>query len=259
MISPKELDVYVPSKKFGIECHGLFWYSEAARSDEIHSKTKHADKFRLAEDKGVRLLQLFEDEWRDKRAICESMIRHRLGLAPERCKTWSTAVVELETASERQFFDETHVSGYTPSKICWALRDRSGRLTAALSVRVPRQSSRYPNSIEVARFSTALGVSVPGGLSKLLKTAVSWCRDNKISTVMTYVDRRIGAGKGYEAAGFELIGSTSVDYWYTDNELRYDRFKFRAQNGKPEKQVAAESHVSRIWGCGSQVMRLSVT
>jgi hypothetical protein len=49
---------------------------------------------------------------------------------------------------------------------------------------------------------------------------------------------RIGAGKGYSAAGFRLVGSTGLDYWYTDNEYRYGRFKFRAQEGKSEKQVA---------------------
>ena len=68
---------------------------------------------------------------------------------------------------------------------------------------------------------------------------------------MTYVDRRIGAGKGYEAAGFKLTGSTAPDYWYTDNQLRYDRFKFRAKDGKSERQIATEARVSRIYGCGS--------
>ena len=40
--------------------------------------------------------------------------------------------------------------------------------------------------------------------------------------------------------------------------FRYDRFKFRAQDGKPEKQIAAESNVHRIGGCGSQIMMLNL-
>jgi hypothetical protein len=75
---------------------------------------------------------------------------------------------------------------------------------------------------------------------------------------MTYVDRRIGTGKGYLSAGFELVGSTGPDYWYTDNELRYDRFKFRASDGKSEKQVAFSAGVSRIYGCGSSIMLISL-
>ena len=257
-LSPKEIDIYVHSKKFGIECHGLYWHSEAANTEQHFDKNKHLQKFKLAEEKGINLLQLFEDEWRDKRPICESMIRHRLGLNLERCRTWSTSVVELSTQEEREFFNRTHISGYTPSKICWGIKERSGRIVASLSLRTPRQSSKYEGAIEISRFSTEQGVSVPGGLSKLLKHAKIWCDKANIKVIMTYVDRRIGAGKGYEAAGFKLTGSTAPDYWYTDNELRYDRFKFRAQDGKPEKQIAAESNVHRIWGCGSQVMTLSV-
>ena len=253
VISPKEIDIYVPSRKFGIECHGLYWHSEAGKPDDEFNKNAHLEKSTLASAADVNLLQIFEDEWRDKRPIVESMIQHRLGLHDTRCKTWSTQVVEMTAVEQREFFNDTHISGYTPSKACWGLRDRSGTIVAALSVRSPRHTDKYAGSIEVARFSLARGVSVPGSLSKLLKRAKSWSIDNGYSSIMTYVDRRIGAGKGYSAAGFRLVGSTGLDYWYTDNEYRYDRFKFRAQEEKSEKQVAYAAGVSRIYGCGSSI------
>ena len=253
VISPKEIDVYVPSKKFGIECHGLYWHSDGAKQDEIFNKNKHLEKSVLASEKGIKLLQIFEDEWRDKRGICESMILHRLGLDAHRCKTWSTKVVELNSKEQREFFDSTHISGYVPSKITWGLRDRSNNIVAALSLRVPRHGKKYEGCLEIARFSTAIGTSVPGGLSKLLKTAKSWCKSNGYSRIMTYVDRRVGEGNGYRSAGFSMTGTTPVDYWYTDNHLRYDRFRFRARDGKSERQIVNEANVSRIYGCGSSV------
>lgn len=256
---PKEIDVYVPSRNFGIECHGLFWHSEAGRPNEQFDKNAHLTKSNLAEERGLNLLQLFEDEWRDKRDVVESMIQHRLGLHTNKCKTWSTQVVELSTAEQRDFFDRTHISGYTPGKVCWGLRDRSGVIVAALSLRVPRHADKYDGFIEIARFSNALGLSVPGGLSKLLKVAREWARAVGHRGIMTYVDRRIGAGRGYVAAGFVKVGSTAPDYWYTDNEFRYDRFKFRAQDGVPERQVARNARVTRIYGCGSHVMTWSDT
>jgi hypothetical protein len=70
---------------------------------------------------------------------------------------------------------------------------------------------------------------------------------------MTYVDRRVGEGNGYRSAGFSMTGTTPVDYWYTDNHLRYDRFRFRARDGKSERQIVNEANVSRIYGCGSSV------
>jgi len=257
VLSPKEVDVYVPSRNFGIECHGLFWHSEAGKPDEQFDKNAHLTKSNLAEERGLNLLQLFEDEWRDKRDIVESMIQHRLGLHTNKCKTWSTQVVELSTAEQRDFFDKTHISGYTPGKVCWGLRDRDGIIVAALSLRVPRHADKYDGYIEIARFSNALGMSVPGGLSKLLKVAREWTRVAGHRGIMTYVDRRIGTGQGYVAAGFVKTDSTAPDYWYTDNELRYDRFKFRAQDGVPERQVALAARVARIYGCGSHIMTCS--
>jgi hypothetical protein len=259
MIAPKELDVYVPSRKFAIECHGLYWHSEAARPDEIYDRNKHLKKYQLCNERGIKLLQLFEDEWRDKRSICEDMIRHRLGLNANRCKTWSTKIVQLSVAEQREFFNSTHIAGFTPSKVCWGLRDRQGKTVAALSLRAPRQFKKYAGSLEIARFSTALGMSVPGGLSKLLRAARDWCLSCGVEIIMTYVDRRIGSGAGYTASGMRNVGNTAPDYWYTDNSCRYDRFKFRARHGKSENQVALEARVSRIWGCGSETFVLNLS
>jgi len=256
-LSPKEIDIYVPSKKFGIECHGLFWHSEAGKPTEEFDKKSHSVKAEMAESVGISLLQIFEDEWRDKQDIIKSMIQHRLGFHPSKCKTWSTTVIELSTKEQKAFFNATHLAGYTPSKVCWGLRDRNGNIVAALSLRVPRHGGKYENSIEIARFSTQKGMSVPGGLSKLLKVARDWSSKNGYSQIMTYVDRRVGTGNGYVSAGFERVGCTAPDYWYTDNELRYDRFRYRAQLGLTERQVALAAKVSRIYGCGSHIFRIS--
>jgi hypothetical protein len=253
-LSPKEIDIYVPSRNFGIECHGLYWHSEAGKPEDEFDKNSHQTKAQLATEKKLDLLQIFEDEWRDKRPIVESMIQHRLGLHDKKCKTWSTKVVELSTDEQRNFFNASHIAGYTPSRMCWGLKDRNGTIVSALSVRVPRHAEKYEDSIEIARFSNLPGISVPGGLSKLLKVVKRWAKENGFNSIMTYVDRRIGMGKGYLSAGFALVGSTGPDYWYTDNDLRYDRFKFRAADGKSEKQVAFAAGVSRIYGCGSYVM-----
>ena len=257
ILSPKEIDVYVPSRKIGIECHGLYWHSEARPDAEIDPK-KHVKKLELAAEKGIRLIQIFYDEWRDKRELIQDMITYRLGYQKERVKTWSTKVIELDEKERSTFFNSTHIAGSTPCKMAWGLRDRNGRIVAAISLRVPRHLKKYSGQIEVARFSTLPGCSVPGGLSKLLSVAKSWSQDNGYKHIMTYVDRRIGTGDGWMKAGFVHVGKTAPDYWYTDLTLRYDRFKFRAKDGKSEKQVAMDAGVSRIWGCGSLILALEI-
>jgi hypothetical protein len=246
VISPRELDIYVPSKKFAVECHGLYWHSEGSPN----GANKHLcqEKKEAAHEKSVRLLQLFEDEWRDKRLIVESLIDHRLGMSNHRVFARKCTITSLTSKQQREFFDASHLAGYVPASTCIALVHK-GVTVAALSLRKPRQA-KHADELEVARFATTPGTNVIGGLSRLMNTVNE--------PVMTYVDKRLGDGNGYVSAGFKLVGSTGPDYWYTDNVCRYDRFKYRASESKTEKDLAVESGVSRIWGCGSWIMKRAV-
>ena len=70
IISPYELDIYIPSKNLAIEFDGLYWHS-----DENKSNDYHLEKTNTCLRKGIRLIHIFEDEWREKRPIVESRIK----------------------------------------------------------------------------------------------------------------------------------------------------------------------------------------
>lgn len=257
ILSGKEIDVYVPSRKVGIECHGLYWHSESSARNINKNSSK--DKLEACESFGVKLFQFFYDEWRDKRKICESMIDHRLGVSKNAVGARKLELVELSTKQQREFFNASHIAGYTPSHVSFGLSDKNGVVYAALSLRLPMQSKKYKDCYEISRFSTLPGWSVVGGLQRLMKKAVTYSESSS-KDLMTYVDRRFGDGHGYLSCGFELIGETGIDYWYTDNSVRYNRFKYRAKDGVPESEVARLAGVTRIYGCGSLIMkRICVT
>lgn len=250
-IKPKELDIYVPEKNFAIECHGLYAHSEA--SPRGIKPDTHSQKREMCENNNIRLMQVFWDEWRDKPDIIKSMIKHRLGLSKtigaRKCK-----IAEVDWPVARDFFEQTHIAGSTKHSKCFGLF-YADKLVAAISLRIPQQK-KYINVIEIARFSTLSDFHVQGGLSKLMNHVKTWAVANGYVKILTYVDRRIGNGLGYERSGFVKIGETGVDYWYTDGILRYNRLKFRATEGKSEQEVAKDAKVSRIYGCGSWIYEL---
>lgn len=252
IISPKEIDVYVPSKKVGFECHGLYWHSEGSPRG-LNDKTASISKIMHAKENNVRLFQFFDDEWHFKQEICKSMIDHRLGITLNRIGARELNLTKLNTEQQRIFFDASHIAGYTSASVAYGLVTKEGDIVAALSLRSPRQKL-YTNMLEIARFSTKPSWHVSGGLNKLFAAAKVYARERSIKSIMTYVDNRFGDGKGYATAGFKHVGSTGVDYWYTDNICRYDRFKFRAQGGFSEREVALNARVSKIWGAGSIIM-----
>jgi hypothetical protein len=75
---------------------------------------------------------------------------------------------------------------------------------------------------------------------------------------LTYSDLRFGEGDIYGNNGFVLTGTTAPDYYYTDFEDRYNRFKFRANEGRSEKDIAAENGVCKIFGIGSNIYQRSI-
>jgi len=246
VIKPKEIDILVESESFGIECHGLYFHS----GDDV-KKNSHSLKADLSHEVGINLLQIFWDEWRDKREIVESMIAHRLKIVKNKLGARKCEVIEMNISQQKSFFNASHISGWVASKKCWGLI-YNGEIVAALSVRSPRQK-KWQNYLEVARYAQKKNLVVSGALSRLVKIAESFTIINGFTGLMTYVDRRIGDGMGYVKSGFSLENKTTEDYWYTDGTCRYDRFKFRAQDGKSEAQIARENKVQKIYGAGNLV------
>jgi hypothetical protein len=91
-----------------------------------------------------------------------------------------------------------------------------------------------------------------------MKYIILWAKSNGYEKIITYSDCRYSTGKTYKKYGFVFLRHTGLDYFYTDLIRRYNRFKFRAQDGKPEKQIAIENKVYRIYGCGNYLWEYSL-
>lgn len=248
LISPLELDILVPDHSFAIECNGLYWHS--ARVSK--SAWDHQLKVDLCIEKSITLLHLFEDEWRDKRAIVESMIAARMGRT-KRVGARTLRVAEVPTKDAISFFNENHLDGHTPASITYGLYDRN-RLLSAMSLRTPHHR-KWAGRVEVARFATLLHHTVPGALSRLTSFASRQPILHGKDGLMSYSDCRLGGkGESYVKSGWAVYGSTSPRFWWTDNNVRYDRFRYRAVDGMPESQVADAAGVSRIYGCKNIIL-----
>ena len=250
VIAPKELDVYLPEKNFAIEYNGLYWHS-----GERIDKRAHLNKTLACKEKGIKLFHIFSDEWQYKTDIVKSMILHRLGLSIQTVHARKCEVRKISNKEGSDFFDKFHISGDNKAGAYFGLF-YNNKLRACLSLKKPIQK-KYKNSIEIARFSTQLYTSVPGGFSKLFKIAKQYAKDQGYENIVTYADMRFGEGEVYNKE-FELIGITPVDYWYTNGDRREFRFKYRAAQGLTERQVAEQEGVWPIYGCGSKIYLLNL-
>lgn len=253
-ISPYEIDIVIPEKRIGIEYNGLYFHSALFKS-----KNYHSNKSRMCQEVGVRLIHVFEDEWRDKRAICESIISHKTGMSRRSIGARECAVVRVDPAQKRAFFNETHIDGDVKSSACFGLQDKEGNLVACMSLRRPLHK-KFVGHLEIARYSTRLMTNVVGGLGRLTSAARKYAREVGASRLMTYVDTRWGSGDGYVKSGWQHVATTPNRFWWTDGRVRIDRFKIRAdsEQGLTEQQVADLHGVVKIWGCPNILLSLDV-
>lgn len=96
-----ELDIYFEDRQLAIEYHGIYWHSEARWKDN----TVHLQKRKECEQRGIRLIQIFEDEWR----LCKPLVKNRLkeilynknSMIPD-----SAIIVDVGKETARDFYYE---------------------------------------------------------------------------------------------------------------------------------------------------------
>ncbi len=76
LISPQELDIYIPSKNLAIEYCGIYWHSTNAGKSEDY----HYNKYKKCRDKNVTLLTIFDCEYKTSKDIIHNKIKESLGL-----------------------------------------------------------------------------------------------------------------------------------------------------------------------------------
>lgn len=257
IIKPYELDIVIPKKKIAIEYCGLYWHSEIHRPNNKY----HQMKLQICNNAGYRLITIFEDEWINKRKICESRLRHIFGLNKTVCYARQTRIKEILSKEYKDFLINNHIQGYIGAKIKLGAF-YNDELVSVMSFGKRRRAlgkiEQKEDFYELLRFCT-LG-NIPGIGSKLFKY---FTRNYSPKEIISYCDLRWGTGDFYKKLGFEYSHITKPNYWYSsDGIIRRHRYNYRKSalkefknysDNKTEFQIMDESGYYRIWDCGNNV------
>lgn len=237
VIAPFEVDVHVPSLRVGVEYNGVWFH----RDDLVGNKTRR--KWEAAAKAGITLVQIFEDEWRDKRQQVEARLRAILGCS-DRSFARQCDVVTVAPRRASEFLGKWHTQGVGPSTVSAYGLERSGELLALATF----GKGRFRNSgWELLRFCS-IG-RVAGAVSRLV---AAFSRANPGVDVVSYADLRWGNGDGYKSAGFTFVGVTEPDYWWADSSgNRHSRYSMQKRpQGVTEREFAAQKKLFRVSGVG---------
>ena len=248
-----ELDMYIPSKNIAIEYNGVHWHSNA---NPKMTKTYHHDKWLACKDKGIQLIQIWEDEWNRNPEQIKRMLAHKLGISNER-KVFArkTTVVELNKAQSEPFLNENHVQGYASGSYYLGLKDKgTDELVSVLVLK--KEGGSEGKVLNIIRYATS--ANVVGGFTKLLSYATKTYQPD---SYLTFSDHCVSDGGLYANHGFIADKELPPDYMYVVGNVRKHKFGYRLkrfkddpallwEEGLTERELADLNGLKRIWDAG---------
>lgn len=249
--SKMRYDILIQEHNLAIEYHGLIWHSAKYAVDVRKDYKKHVASVGL----GIRVIHVFEDEWKTKPGIVKNLIAAALGALP-RLQARKLAVFRIATAEADAFYTANHIQGRVGSQVNLALLD-SGTVVGCMSFSVLRSERRNINKRhwELTRYASCGAIT--GGAGRLL----SAFKNLGLADIITsYSDVRMFSGKMYEALGFVRTHETRPDYCYTDGQVRVHKAKFQKSRlakmypgcdmKKTEREICEENGWYQLFDCG---------
>lgn len=252
VLNGKELDIFIPELKLAIEFNGLYWHSEINKS-----RLYHYDKTKECQNRNIRLIHVWEDDWILRNDIIKSILKNSMGLTPNRIYGRDCFIKEVSLSESRYFLNENHIQGNcnSGSKIGLYYKDE---LVSLMCFSIPRGYSKNDNTFELIRFCNKINTNVIGSANRLFKFFIKKFNPKK---VITFSDNSIFNGQTYSKMGFEFHKNVPISYTWVINHIRNHKSRFSKSSlikkgydsSKSEQDIMYEEfNAFRIWDSGKK-------
>lgn len=255
ILKGKEIDIYIPSLGFGIEYNGLRWHSEEMGKD----KNYHIQKTEECKNQGVKLIQIFEDEYLNHKDIVLGKISHLLKMDKNLPKIMGRKclIKNISVDETREFLKKSHIQGFAGSTV-YLGSFYNDKLVGVMTFK----QSGIKGEWELNRFATDNDYICCGIGGKLFKYFIRRYNPNKVKS---FADRRWTIDEEnniYIQLSFKFDSYVEPDYKYfleKDGIIRQHKFNFRKallnkRYGLPltmtEREMVEKLGYLRVYDCG---------
>jgi hypothetical protein len=246
----KELDVFIPELNIGFEYNGGYHHNESRMEKEYHK-----NKMDYWNNLGIRVVQIWSDDWENKKDLIKTMILYRLGVVKKKIHARKCKVAEVSTKDYRLFLNNNHILGADNPSIRLGLYN-GGELVSVMGLKKIPKNVKKRVGMDLTRFST---LQVHGSFSKLL---MHFRKTNNF-TINSIADLEIvdRYNNVYLKNGFVEDFVYELEYSYYNNKTKlithkfsYRKIKFKSRGynieGKTEKMLAKDSELLKCWDSG---------
>lgn len=249
ILNGKEIDIYLPDFKIGIEFNGNYWHSDINKT-----KLYHQQKSLLAKQNNIFLYHIFEYEWNLNKDKILNHLSNILNLSHRRIYARQCKIVEIDNKICSKFLDKYHMQGSDSSSIKLGLF-LNDELLMVMTFCKPRFNNKY--EWELSRLCTISGVNVLGGSSKLFAYFI---RKYNPQNIISYSNYSKNTGKVYLILGFSHIELSVPNYVWCDGYNILSRYQTQKHklisegyNGNTETEIMNNRGYYKIYDCGNDV------
>ncbi len=260
-----EIDIYLPTIRVGIEYNGCYWHSDKAEKNQ----RKHEFKHLCAATDGIRLITVWDYDWKTKKDIVKQHLLHAIGLdSSPLIHARACVVVPITGTEANRFYAAHHLQGPCRGGVFHIGLRHNDTLVAAMSFTqgATRRGKTNAREWELARYATS--ARVRGGATRLF---THFIRQTGAEKVWSFSDQQHFAGALYPTLGFEkdgvlpsdykVVKSSSMRVWHKSLWQRKNIPKRIQELGstetfdpktdpRTEQQMQDQMHVLRVWDAG---------
>lgn len=258
ILDGQELDIYIPSKQVAIEYNGNVWHTEYFGGKD---RNYHINKLNNCNQKGVKLIQIFEDEYLSNKELILNKIGYILGLNYDKEKVYARQceVRTIYKYEAEEFLNKYHVQGFARATIYYGAFYKEN----LVGVMCFKDGNIKNKCWDIVRFATNYNYRCIALGSKMFS---AFLKDTKATEVISFADRRWTTDiydNLYTKMGFvvDSVGRPDYKYYLMKNgtnrrihkmslSKKTMQTKYELDSRMTESEMAKELGYDRIWDCG---------
>lgn len=246
VLYPLELDLYIPEKQVAIEINGTLWHSS-----KYKDKNYHYNKSKLCEEKGIRLIHIYEYEWNNERQrpILQNIIKNALGINEHKLYARKLDIEVRQSKTMKDFFNKNNIQGFRGGQFAICLVDKITRECYMSYIIGKAFFGKGKYEYEVIRGATKLGYTVIGGASKIWNYFI---KTYNPKSCVYYIDYNYFNGnslKNISNMKFIKTQSSFKNYWVKEGIVK-NREPFK---NSEIKALYNTGEVFKIYNAGTKV------
>jgi predicted SprT family Zn-dependent metalloprotease len=240
-------DIFVPEANIAVEFQGIKWHSVPG------SKQRDMAKYRNAENHGVSVIAIFEDEWQLRRKQISQLVSNRLrkNFPTHTLRASSVLIRHVPSTDANKFYEAFHYIGKCRATVSYGAFVND-IMVACCSFSRPTRQSSHP--WELVRMSSNSDYRVHGIWSKILHHFIN---DFHPTSIVSFSDNRVFVGRVYDKLGFKHDGNVPQSYYWAKGGKRFNKSGLRKHGLERNSQVTETQlrefqGFNKIWDLGKK-------